>query len=566
LKLIVAAETEGLLSSQNNENMKTNQALLEAESCVTGLDELQGELKAKVDLALSPEDIAALGSEQLSAFLQAAFGGIELQGDFSGSLIPFQLKSEGSLQITLDQLQAEENTYQAIQSVPFHWSYQSPEQFKIYPEFGPHNHQAAQFSKNNLHLFIDGPEYFKELKKAVREARESIDQEIFAFYDGETTREIARLMMFKAMGLREQRPGELEVDLFAPNGVRVFLMHNHKYSRKGTEHVAKMFAKVQQEVLQELEEAEQQTEIYQKRLQRNFKIASLGKGVMKTDHRKMLVIDGSKAYVGGLNMADHYLTHDGFHDLMIRVEGPAVREMHNEFIENWEQIYPEVSIRWNTKKPQILKTNLLGLQTSLIAVLTTDDDAPEMVETHLISLIDSAKKVIRMEHAYVYHEPIEAALRQALDRGVHLEVVFSERNDESLFELLNPATVYDLMQRAPKQVKVWLYQGKGGEYSYMAHTKYLSVDGNEAIVGSANLIPRSLHSPFWSQGKPLLFNEEMSLYIRDKKFVTLLDTALLEFDIKTLSRQVSAQDLKHLIERRGGAKQLLIERIKGLLS
>lgn len=567
LKLRLAA-SESVPSDEtgNPPQSDSNLAAFETETCISGLDGVQGEIKGQIGLVLKPADVAGvvLGSEKLAERIQAGVGRFAIQGTFSGSLLPFDVEAEGLLQMAFEQLEVEGEIYKDIQSVPFRWRYSSPAGFKIYPEF-THQSIPAEFSKNNLKLFIDGPDYFQELKKVLREARESIDQEIFSFYDGETTREIARIMMLKAMGLREQRQGELEVDLFAPNGARVFLMHNHKLTRLGAEEVVAIFAQTSASLLQELIAAEMPIAIYQKRLEQNFRIAPLAKGVIKTDHRKMLVIDGTIAYVGGLNMADHYLSSDGFHDLMIRVQGPLVRRMHDEFIENWEQISPE-KVVWNQKDPQALKLGLLGLKTSSVAVVTTDDDSPESIEASLLELIASAQDVIRMEHAYIYHEPIEAALRAALQRGVRLEIVFSEQNDEPIFEMLNPASVHDLMQFAPDQVKVWLYQGKGGEYGYMSHTKYLSVDGKAAIVGSANLIPRSLHSPFWSQGKPLLFNEEMSLYIQDENFVSLLDKNLLEFDIKRHSRQVSLKDLEQLIQRRGGANKLFLERLKGLLT
>ena len=117
----------------------------------------------------------------------------------------------------------------------------------------------------------------------------------------------------------------------------------------------------------------------------------------------------------------------------------------------------------------------------------------------------------------------------------------------------------------PGQVRCWLWQGPGGKDDYMVHTKFMSVDGKVAIAGSANLIPRSLQSPFTADGQPLLFNEELVLYIADPHFVATLDEQLFETDVRR-SREAGPAELQALIEARGGALDQLIERLKGLMS
>lgn len=561
-----------------------NGLLLQSQTCLENRGQLEGDLRARLNLDLNSEEVEQIqiGTDKLSERLEAGAGTFDLRGRFSGGFWPLKFKAQGQLRADLSRLRAEGQTYTQIHSLPLDWRYTSPLGLKIWPELAATPSQSQNtpatlppFSANHLRLFIDGPEYFEQLKKALREARQSIEQEVFSFYDGETTRELARIMSLKAMGLREQRPGELETDPFAPNGVRVFLLHNHKLSRAGAQQVRDIFDRIRAELAAELQAQDLPAEKLLQRLQQNLQITALSRGVVKADHRKMLVIDGQMAYAGGLNLADHYLTQDGFHDLMIEVQGPAVRRMQDEFIENWEALNPGQKRDWQRPSLKQLKLDLTGLETSQMAVLTTDDDSPEQIEDGLLQLINSAQQVIRLEHAYIYDAAIEEALKMAVQRGVKLEIVFSEHSDESLFEILNPVSVLDLMQSVPDQdsgllkaaqVRAWLYQGKGGQHNYMAHTKYLSVDGKAAIVGSANLIPRSLHALFWSQGKPLLFNEEISLYIRDPKFVSLMDRNLLEYDQKKLSREVNATDLQHLIEQRGGALKVLVDRLKGLLS
>src|SRR5690606_14313357 len=132
------------------------------------------------------------------------------------------------------------------------------------------------------------------------------------------------------------------------------------------------------------------------------------------------------------------------------------------------------------------------------------------IEAALLELIGKAQDVIRLEHAYFEHEPIKQALLRALKRGVKLELRVSAFNDDTIFEIVNTANLLELMQAGqPGQVTCWLYQGQGGKYDKMVHSKFLSADGKWAIVGSANLVPRSLHSPFTQAGQPVLFNQEL---------------------------------------------------------
>jgi phosphatidylserine/phosphatidylglycerophosphate/cardiolipin synthase-like enzyme len=538
------------------------------QTCLTPAQKLQGTFSFNSHLEILPSDLAQiqLGQDKLSDRFQAA-GKIDvaLKSQFKGQLLPFKLQAKGQTTVNMPEFQAEGQHYRNVSSVPFLWRYQNPFDFSIWPDLPDPGDYQPQTRPHQLNLFIDGPAYFSEMKRVIASAQLSIDQEIFVFYDGKTTRELARLYLLKAMGLRDQGQ-QLSADPLAPNGIRVFLLHNHDLNQRGADKVAAIFAQVQTELFKQIDHSSTlplPLVQYQSRLKQNFEISPLTRGIAKSDHRKLLIIDGQIAYTGGLNLADSYLTADSYHDLMIQVQGPAVAEMHQLFKDNWQDLHP--GQHWREDRAQTPPTKLSG-PLSQIEVLTTDDQSLQ-IEAALLYLIGAAKDTIRLEHAYIYHEPVEKALREALIRGVKLELIVSERNDETVFEVLNPAALLSLMRAGqPGQVKAWLYQGLGGENDFMSHTKFLSVDGQFALVGSANLVPRSLHSPFSTEGRPLLFNEELSLYIADQGFVQKLDQALFERDKNELSRAVEAPDLEKLLESRGGPKQLLLEKLKGLLS
>ncbi len=565
-------EIHTLHNAQNTSKSKSTEsstlAQSEVNTCLGSNLKLQGTLRLDSHLEILPSDLTQikLGPETLSDRFQAS-GKIDvaLKSQFKGQLLPFKLQAKGQTTVNLPEFQAEGQHYRNLRSEPFLWSYQSPFDFSIWPDLPDPGDYQRQTSPNQLKLFIDGPAYFSEMKRVIASAQLSIDQEIFVFYDGKTTRELARLYLLKAMGLSAQND-QLKADPLAPEGIRVFLLHNHDLNQRGADKVAAIFAQVQADLFKQIGDSptlQLSLPQYQSRLKQHFEISPLTRGIAKSDHRKLLIIDGQIAYTGGLNLADSYLTADSYHDVMIQVQGPAVAQMHQLFKDNWQDLHP--GQRWREARAQTPPTKLSG-PLRQIEVLTTDDQSLQ-IEAALLHLIGAAKDTIRLEHAYIYHEPVEKALRQALARGVKLEVIVSERNDETVFEVLNPAALLTLIRAGqPGQVKAWLYQGRGGENDFMSHTKFLSVDGQFALVGSANLVPRSLHSPFSTEGRPLLFNEELSLYIADQGFVQELDQALFERDKNERCRAVKAPDLEKLLESRGGPKQLLLEKLKGLLS
>ncbi len=571
--LNLALDTQGAVGIQvNSPQLPLEQALLVLDADLSGqsLSQLTGDfaLQAQLDLNQLELDQIPAGTRTLADRVQGGTVQLQLQGQISPALkAPFPTVS-GHLQVQMSNALIEGERIPKIESLPIHWRWQDQD-FQIWPAYTALSMTPPAFSANLLDLFVDGPDYFEEMQAAIAQARESVDQEIFVFYDGESTSQLVRLYLTKALGLTRHANGQWLADPYAPAGIRVFLLHNHGLNRKGSKKVQAMFDRESRRLFADLAQANALPEsisTYKQRLAQHVQVAPLTRGAFKTDHRKLLVIDGEIAYTGGLNLGDHYLQADAFHDLMVRVKGPLVPSLHQAFIDNFVELRPEQSWVWNLKSPQSLT---LPVQTpaSQVAALLTDDHLTE-IEPAILQAIQSAQTRIRLEQAYLYYEPIQQALVRALERGVKLELIVSERNDESIYELLNLDAIRQLMlaSQQPGQVQVRLFQSRGGEHDFMSHTKYLTVDGQVAIVGSANLIPRSLRSPFVAKGQAILFNEELSLLIHDPNFVRLLDQKLFEKDWQSRSRSVDLKEVERLLAERGGFLQLLLAKLQGLLT
>ena len=214
------------------------------------------------------------------------------------------------------------------------------------------------------------------------------------------------------------------------------------------------------------------------------------------DHRKIVVIDGSIAYTGGMNVADYYIKGTEqvgeWRDMHCRIEGGAVNELQLIFSRIWERVTGEDI--WQQKyfkayTPE--KLNYLKPDTTatsgkkMIGIVnrephTTNDAVRKMY----LSSINNAKDSIRIINPYFTLIPsVNKALKNAIDRGVKVEIMVSAKSD---IPLTPDCVFYNAHKLMKRGAKVWLYQPG------FHHSKIMMVDGLFCTVGSTNLDARSL--------------------------------------------------------------------------
>lgn len=526
------------------------------------LGKLHGAWGIQLDAALNAATLRSLrsGDKALADWVTAATGQATLTGKWQTAPQPL---IQGTLQAAIPQAQLGQQGWAAA-SYPMALTLgHGPLGWNLGLETRYPQRQVSPlpaFSANHAVPIIDGIHYFPVMLRAIAEARHSIELESYMFYPGKTTRQLARALCLKAAGLSEQG-GQLLPDPALPKGIPVQIIHHHGMNQAGAQQVASLFAEVQQALAQEMNDL---PPAFRTQLKDHLMIRSLPPGVTQIDHRKLLVIDGRRGFTGGLNLGDHYLTADAFHDLMVQVEGPVVAVLQQYFQRNWLALG---GIPLGKQWPKDELKAPAGPVAKMAAVATDTQDWSAL--DAILTVIGQAQKQIRIEHAYVHFAPVQKALKAALQRGVKLELMVPESSDETPFDVLNAVAARDLIAAAPHagRVKVWLYQGRPGKHTYMAHSKYLSADGEQAVVGSTNLVARSLWSPFYVPGsqRQILFNQEIGLWIRDPALVQQLDQSLIERD-QAVSRPVDDFALLQLIQRRGGASRVLLEQLKAFLS
>lgn len=226
-------------------------------------------------------------------------------------------------------------------------------------------------------------------------------------------------------------------------------------------------------------------------------------------HVKMLVVDGETAVVGGMNYGDPY-SHKGnglkWRDTDIVYSGPAAAESARVFAALWN---PRV------KNPRARITppeqNPAGAGQARIAVVPQNPPSlnPPLL-TGLLKAMAGATRRINIENAYIIAIPaVNRAVIEARERGVEVNILTNSKESiDSDGKSMADTIVEGTKVFAAAGANVYLKQGE------TLHSKFLTVDGVFASVGSYNLHPRSER-----------YDTECNVNILDAAAVEALDAA-----------------------------------------
>lgn len=209
------------------------------------------------------------------------------------------------------------------------------------------------------------------------------------------------------------------------------------------------------------------------------------------DHRKIVNIDDSIGYIGGLNIADYYIVgkpaFGGWRDTHARILGPAVEGLAKLFHNQYAASGGKQEYTFSRSQDN---SSLLTPHSTLAEVVYFErihnGGKKKQAETRnaIIAALDAAKDTIRLVSPYLLPtHTVRQAIIRALDRGVHMEVLFSKVGDSPMLSYGN----YHFAKRLLKHgAHIYLYKGK------FHHSKIMMIDGQVSMVGSANLNSRSL--------------------------------------------------------------------------
>lgn len=303
---------------------------------------------------------------------------------------------------------------------------------------------------NRVELLIDGEATYAAMLAAIAAAQHDVLVEFYIFRDDDIGRRFRDALVERAR-----------------HGVQVYLLHDPVGARLG------------RAFLCSLDESGVRCHSFDpgrkgSRLQINFR-----------NHRKIVVVDGAIAFVGGLNVGDDYLGKDPvmgrWRDTHLRIDGPAAVQAHLAFCKDWYWATDELPDAPLRVVPALGDARVLVWHTG------PSDPQPECLLAWL-ELIGRARERIWIASPYfVPPDPIQQALRLALVRGVEVQLLVPGKNDNRMVDLASQVHLAELASCGAA-----IHRWRDG----FMHQKVCLVDSELAMVGTTNLDNRSIFINF----------------------------------------------------------------------
>lgn len=241
-----------------------------------------------------------------------------------------------------------------------------------------------------------------------------------------------------------------------------------------------------------------------------FRVASL----TRRNHRKLLIVDGSIAFTGGLNIADEWTsTGQGkrWKDEVVEVSGPVVKTLELAFLDSWQEQDEEEQRRGQTlPRLSVDSTTPSAVASGVnVAVLTQSGLRQRRFAVRAyLQRLRAAAESINIANAYFLPNPtLVRCLVAAARRGVRVRVVVAGKSDVPVVTLASRA-VWTKLLRAGVELYAWRQT--------VLHSKLAVVDGSWVTAGSFNLDYVSMRR-----------NRELNLAIGDAAFAEQVNA---EFD------------------------------------
>lgn len=229
-------------------------------------------------------------------------------------------------------------------------------------------------------------------------------------------------------------------------------------------------------------------------------------------HRKLVVLDGEVAFVGGINIIDDISSSDHFSsprlDYAVRVRGVVAGEIHSTMRRLWGMVSWANFRRRGKEIRRLVRERSRPVASGIALVLRDNLRHRHDIENAYLKAIEGARHEIIIANAYFLPGRVfRMALIQAAQRGVRVMLLLQGRVEYRLQHYATHA-LYDKLLAAG--IEIYEYQP-----SYL-HAKVAVIDGLWSTVGSSNIDPFSL-----------LLAREANLVIRNSGFAAELRASLL---------------------------------------
>jgi len=303
---------------------------------------------------------------------------------------------------------------------------------------------------SKIEILTEGSKMLDEMLKDISNAKHHIHIEFFIFKNDSTGKRVKELLMKKAAEGIEVR--------FIYDNVANWLVPKRFY--------------------QEMKKSGVQITSMMK-----VRFLKFAEHLNYRNHRKVVVIDGITAYMGGMNISDNYSTNPNWRDTQLRIKGQGALGLQASFLIDWysagedllddKKYFPEARI-YTGNLMQIATGGPYSLYHNLLQAT--------------VNIIIGAKKYIYLQTPYFLpSDPLFQALQMASLSGIDVRLMVSEKSDSAYVDPAAHSYYGDLLEAGMK-----IYELKG---KFM-HAKTLVTDDMLSVIGSANLDFRSFETNF----------------------------------------------------------------------
>lgn len=239
-----------------------------------------------------------------------------------------------------------------------------------------------------------------------------------------------------------------------------------------------------------------------------FKVTfpSLGSRINWRNHRKIAILDGRVGYIGGMNIADRYITGGNFplwRDLHLRIEGDSVSALQNSFAIDWNYMGNEL-LEQDIANHDIDRTSPDNLGMQLVTAGPTGQWSN--IAFVLLRAISQAQKCIYIQTPYfIPTEGLLHALQTAALSRIDVRIMMPMRSDSDMLRWASNSYIRQCLQAG---IKIYLF--KPG----MLHSKAMLVDEDFSTIGSTNFDFRSVEHNF--ESNMLIYSREFNYRLRQQ--------------------------------------------------
>ena len=349
-------------------------------------------------------------------------------------------------------------------------------------------------STGRLRLLVDGEEYYQRLNQAIDEAGQSIDIRTYIYDNDDVALDVADRLRARSANVDIRIMVDGLADLFATRLDSQSMPKDTVLPASISDYLT-----------------------YESRIEFRKQSNPWFTG----DHAKITLIDGQRAFLGGMNIGREY-RYD-WHDLMMEVDGPIVDRLQYEFDKNWARsgVFGDFGMMFESIKGYPRSTAPRGIPLRLLTTSVRDSQ----IYRAQVAAIRRARNRIYIQNAYFSDDKILYELARARLRGVDVRVILGAENDSGIHDLSNQSAIDVMLKHG---IRVYRYPG-------MTHVKAAVYDG-WACLGSANFDKLSLQ-----------INREINLGFSDPATVQRLVERVFVHDFRVAEeiRQAPALEARH---------------------